>query len=142
MAKRQMFMAPEVRKIKIRGVDLAVRALSSSEDQRARAEMLTRPTPPLVQNPAKGSLSGEVVLAEWDAKYQRELSEYQRRLYVLIAAIATDWEIDGAPFERTQTGADAAIKDISETLSDGEIAAIVNASREASAASVDEARKN
>lgn len=142
MLYRELFVSPPTREVLLRGQKVTVRSISSAEEHRCRTELLTRPVARMVPNPARGSLTTELVEEVWDQAYQRALSDYQRRLYVLIAGVAADWSPKLPCAEWSREWANAIIDEMSELLTDNEIATIVNASRAAAGQADEDAVKN
>lgn len=138
-------------RLSIRGQEATVRALSTAEAS-ALLAVMPRPIAPLGPNPAAGSDSPWVP-NEVDAKYQKELTAWQRRRLIVESAAAIDLRaaVDkrgdltfkdcSTPEERSNwiTNAEAAMAD---ALTDAEVIAIHNAMVKASAAGTEAALKN
>ena len=136
------------RPVILRGKPFNVRALSSSESFRLRTRAILRPAPPPVKNPTKGSLTDEIVLADWDADYRREMAAYVWRVAILTAAVAVDFQTSAGEFRRGMNDgelaawAEKAIDELSAALNDEEVRAINAASDAAGAAALEDAEKN
>lgn len=133
----------------IRGKRFEIRALSSAEMVRVRTRLFMRPSPPPVRNPLKGGASEDIVLADWDADYRRELSQYLWKTAVVTAAIGLDFATEaGTVYERGMSDdaldkwAAAVLKELPGELDDDEIRTIEAATARAGEEAPANAEKN
>lgn len=120
--------APEVT---IRGVTVRPRPLTLREAAAVR-ESFPRPIPPLVKDPAKGSLAPKIP-DEQDPEYRRACQANYYAVLVAEAAIAVGWTTGGAGFKADAAREDrdawlrAASTEIAGVLTEPELAAIGDA---------------
>jgi hypothetical protein len=122
----------------IRGKPVTLR-LTSAITQARIEETISRPRPPMVQDPNKGSLAPKVPDTS-DPAWLEAMEHRARRLQIVEVAIAMDLEVPNgrpylagtrkwsdcqSPFEREEWAA-AAIDALGDTLTRGEIVLLIN----------------